>query len=78
MKKYLILLAFTLPLSVWAQYLLPNEEILYSFETKTGKKMTLVKDKKNEYIQYRFGTKDHIEMVFPSKKNKRQLEKIQV
>ncbi|MDR6528966.1 hypothetical protein J2787_004407 [Chryseobacterium rhizosphaerae] len=70
MKKYLILFSLVLPLSVWAQYLLPNEEILYSFETKTGKKMALVKDKENEYIQYRFGSKDHIEMEFPAEKTK--------
>ncbi|MBL3550394.1 hypothetical protein [Chryseobacterium sp. KMC2] len=70
MKKYLILFSLVLPLSVWAQYLLPNEEILYSFETKTGKKMALVKDKKNEYIQYRFGSKDHVEMEFPAEKTK--------
>lgn len=38
MKKYLILFALTFPLCIWAQYLLPNEEIMYSFETKSGKK----------------------------------------
>ncbi|WP_165602532.1 hypothetical protein [Chryseobacterium arthrosphaerae] len=51
MKKYLLLSAFVFPLSLWAQYLFPNEEIIYSFETKNGKKMTLVKDKKEAYIQ---------------------------
>lgn len=70
MKKYLILFALTFPLSIWAQYLLPNEEIMYSFETKSGKKMTLVKDKKNEYIQYRFGNKNHVDMEFPSERTK--------
>ncbi|REC62718.1 hypothetical protein DRF65_09770 [Chryseobacterium pennae] len=70
MKKYLILFALTLPLSIWAQYLLPNEEIIYSFETKNGKKMTLVKDKKDEYIQYRFGNKTKVEMEFPAARTK--------
>ncbi|KPE49559.1 hypothetical protein [Chryseobacterium indologenes] len=67
--KYLIL--FTLfPAVLWAQYLRPNEEIIYSFETGNGKKMTLVKDKQDEYIQYRFGSKNKIEMEFPPERNK--------
>jgi hypothetical protein len=43
-----------------------NEEVIYSFETKNGKRMTLVKDKKDGYIQYRFGSRNHVEMEFPS------------
>ncbi len=70
MKKILFLFALALPLSIWAQYLLPNEEIIYSFETKNGKKMTLVKDKKDGYIQYRFGNKNKIEMEFPAERTK--------
>jgi hypothetical protein len=54
MKKLLIILYLLIPLTFWAQYLLPNEEVIYSFETKNGKKMSLVKDKTNKYIQYRF------------------------
>lgn len=75
MKKHLILFALVLPLSVWAQYLLPNEEIIYSFETKNGKKMTLVKDKKDEYIQYRFGSKNHVDMEFPAERTKDSWQK---
>lgn len=70
MKKILFLFALALPLSIWAQYLLPNEEIIYSFETKNGKKMTLVKDKKDGYIQYRFGNKNKVEMEFPAERTK--------
>ncbi|WP_068944982.1 hypothetical protein [Chryseobacterium timonianum] len=70
MKKFLILFALAVPLSIWAQYLLPNEEIIYSFETKNGKKVVLVKDKKDAYIQYRFGNKNKVEMEFPSEKTK--------
>lgn len=70
MKKLLFLFALALPFSIWAQYLLPNEEIIYSFETKNGKKMTLVKDKKDEYIQYRFGNKNKVEMEFPAARTK--------
>ncbi|AZB31671.1 hypothetical protein [Chryseobacterium balustinum] len=70
MKKLLIILYLLIPLTFWAQYLLPNEEVIYSFETKNGKKMSLVKDKTNKYIQYRFGTKTKVEMEFPAKKTK--------
>lgn len=49
---------------------MPNEEIVYSFETRNGKKMALVKDKTNKYIQYRFGTKSKIEMEFPKERTK--------
>lgn len=73
--KYLILLALSIPSIIWSQYLRPNEEIIYSFETKTGKKMALVKDKENEYIQYRFGSKDHIEMEFPQERTKESWKK---
>lgn len=68
--KYLILLTLCMPTVIWAQYLLPNEVIIYSFETRTGKKMALVRDKKNEYIQYRFGNKSHVEMEFPTERTK--------
>ena len=63
-----ILFLFLIPLAFWAQYLLPNEEIIYSFETKNGKKMSLVKDKSNKYIQYRFGTKSKIEKFLDNNK----------
>ncbi|PIF47767.1 hypothetical protein CLU96_4836 [Chryseobacterium sp. 52] len=70
MRKYLLFFALIIPMFFWAQYLLPNEEIIFSFETKNGKKMSLVKDKKNEYIQYRFGSKNHVEMEFPGERNR--------
>lgn len=68
--KYLILLLSFIPTVLWAQYLRSNEEVVYSFDTKAGKKLVLVKDKGNEYIQYRFGSKDRVEMEFPSERNK--------
>lgn len=75
MKKLLIILYFLIPVTFWAQYLLPNEEVIYSFETKNGKKMSLVKDKTNTYIQYRFGTKTKVEMEFPTEKTKESWKK---
>lgn len=45
---------------------LPNEEVLFSFNTKNGKKLTLNKNKADGGIVYRFGTKDKVEFEFPS------------
>jgi hypothetical protein len=70
MRKYLLFFSLLAPMFFWAQYLLPNEETIFSFQTKNGKIMSLVKDKKNEYIQYRFGSKDHVDMEFPSERTK--------
>jgi hypothetical protein len=75
MKKYIFILTFLIPATFWAQYLLPNEEVVYSFETKSGKKMSLVKDKTNQYIQYRFGTKNKVEMEFPAERTKESWKK---
>lgn len=75
MKKILIILYLLIPLTFWAQHLLPNEEVIYSFETKNGKKMSLVKDKTNKYIQYRFGTKNKVEMEFPTERTKESWKK---
>ena len=53
---------------IFAQkYLLPNETLIYSFETQNGKKLVLAKDKNDKYIIYRFGTKNKIEFEFPEK-----------
>ncbi|OCK52331.1 hypothetical protein BA768_12100 [Chryseobacterium sp. CBo1] len=75
MKKLIFILTFLIPVTFWAQYFLPNEEVIYSFETKNGKKMTLVKDKNNQYIQYRFGTANKIEMEFPKERTKESWKK---
>lgn len=56
---------------------MPNEETIYSFTTKNGKRMSLVKDKKNKYIQYRFGTSNKIEMEFPKERNRESWKKFQ-
>ncbi len=56
-------------------YLLPNEEVIFSFQTKNGKKMVLAKDKENEYIIYRFGNSKKIELEYPSTKDKNSWNK---
>lgn len=48
-------------------YLLPNEELVYSFNTTNGKTMVLAKDKNDGYLIYRFGTPNKIELEFPEK-----------
>lgn len=73
--KYLILLLSFIPTVLWSQYVKSNEEAIYSFDTKTGKKMVLVRDKDNQYIQYRFGSKDRVEMEFPAERNKESWKK---
>jgi len=46
----------------------PNEQIIISFRTITKKKtVSLCADTTGKYLVYRFGTKDHIELQFPSK-----------
>ena len=68
MKFYITLLILLFPLGIYSQYVLENESVIYSFKTKGDKKMVLVKDNNNKYIQYRFGTKSKIEMQFPAKR----------
>lgn len=77
MRKYVLLFSLMIPMFSLAQYLLPNEETVFSFKTGNGKVMALVKDKKNEYIQYRFGSKDHVEMEFPDERTKESWKKFQ-
>lgn len=48
------------------KYILPNEVIIFSFETNNGKKVSICKDKLDKYIIYRFGNKQKIEFEFPN------------
>lgn len=63
---FLTLLILTIT-SFGQSFTLPNEEVIFSFDTQNGKKVTLNKDKSNSYLIYRFGTKDKIEFEFPDK-----------
>jgi hypothetical protein len=49
------------------QYLLKNENVIFSFDTQSGKHVVLAKDKDNAYIVYRYGTTDSIEFEYPEK-----------
>ncbi len=45
-----------------------NEKMLFSFQVSGTKKFVSVcKDKANEYIVYRYGTRDNIEFQYPEK-----------
>jgi hypothetical protein len=48
-------------------YLLNNEQLIFSFDTKSGKHVILAKDRNNRYIVYRFGGKTKIEFEYPDK-----------
>ena len=75
--KIFILLFLAIPFFCFSQYLKDNEEIVYYFQTKNNKKMFLIKDKNDAYIQYRFGTKDKIGMEFPKERTKENWKKFQ-
>lgn len=75
MKCTLMLLIILFSSKSFTQkYTLSNEENIISFTTQKGKIVTLSKDKNNDYIVYRFGTKDKIELEYPEK-NKNSWDK---
>jgi hypothetical protein len=51
-------------------YLLANEELVYSFETYTGKTLMIAKDSNDNYLTYRYGTAANIELEYPAYKKK--------
>ncbi|MFT3702630.1 MAG: hypothetical protein QM802_09680 [Agriterribacter sp.] len=68
LSRFLLLVLLGFPCVCLGQnFTLPNEEVIFSFNTQSGKKVTLNRDKANGYIIYRFGTKDNIEFEFPAK-----------
>lgn len=75
--KFLVALFFVMPFFSFSQLVAKNEKVLFSFDTSNGKKMVLVTNSNNEYLQYRFGTNKKIEMIFPQEKNKDSWKKFQ-
>ena len=47
-----------------------NETVIYSFVTKNGKKVSIIKEKDNAYIYYQFTNGKKVELQYPSLKNK--------
>jgi hypothetical protein len=68
--KLIFLFSIFFSVSLFSQSLLPNETLLYSFNTKSGKTMVLAKDKNDAYIVYRFGKKDKVELEVLDKTKK--------
>ena len=67
-RKIVFIPLFLVCFSVNGQkYILPNENVIFSFNTQNGKFITINKDKENRYIIYRFGTKDKVEFEYPDK-----------
>lgn len=52
-----------------AQLDLGNEEIVYSFKTAKGKSVVLCLNLDRDYIVYRYGTDEKVELEFPLHKN---------
>ena len=54
-----------------------NEEVVYSFKTRNGKEMLIVKDTSNVYIKYRYGKNGNIEMEYPQEYTKQSWKKFE-
>jgi len=48
-----------------ADHLKKNEELIFGFNTKKGKVLTIAKDRGGKYIIYRFGPPGKVEFEFP-------------
>lgn len=59
------------------KYQTENENLIFSFQTKNAKFLTICIDKDEKYIVYRYGTYEKIEMEFPESKNKNSFEKFE-
>jgi len=59
------------------KYQLDNENLIFTFQTKKGKIVTICRDKNDEYIVYRFGTSEKVEMEYPENKDKSSFEKFE-
>lgn len=73
MKKLISLLLF--PTIFYSQSVLKNEQLLFSFRTKSGKTVLLVTDKDERYIQYRFGNGRKTELEFPKNRDEESWKK---
>lgn len=66
-----ILLSLFLSVSIFAQLnnqlCKPNEEVVFAFQVKNQKWVSVCKEKNGGYIVYRFGTKTKLEMQYPEK-----------
>ena len=65
--KYLFFATLLLvsSVSLGQHYLRQNEEVVLFFQSHNGKQVYLVRDTVNNYLSYRFGTKNKIEFEYP-------------
>jgi hypothetical protein len=54
-----------------------NENIVFSFQTKNNKMVSVCSEKQDKYLVYRFGTKTKIEMQYPSVLDKSSWQKFE-
>ncbi len=69
MKQVLIFIVIHLSFITHAQnFLHPNEQLIFGFENQNNKRLVIAKDKNETYLVYRFGSKDTIELEYPTNK----------
>ncbi|TPN86948.1 hypothetical protein [Aquimarina algicola] len=67
MKPILFLVCIFQMSTLFAQeYLLKNEKEVFSFDTHKGKRLVIANDTIQDYLVYRFGTKEKIEFEYPN------------
>ncbi|MCO6147558.1 hypothetical protein [Flavobacterium sp. NRK1] len=70
MRKFavtLLILFLTQAMFAQAVYTLKTEVLIFSFETNSGKILSLSKDVNDKYLIYRFGTRARVEFEYPDK-----------
>lgn len=69
-KAVIILLYLSFGIAAFAQFdnqlCKPNEKIVFTFQVKNLKWVSVCEEKNGNYIVYRFGTKRKIEMQYPA------------
>ncbi|UII77648.1 hypothetical protein LV716_07735 [Flagellimonas sp. HMM57] len=66
MKQILVILGLLFSLWGSAQsYKLSNEKVLFEFKTTKGKELVIAMDSNEEYLVYRYGSENNIELEFP-------------
>ena len=58
-------------------FVLPNEEVVFEFKTKKGKRVTVCKAKNEDYLVYRFGAENKVELQFPEKLDQTSFDKFE-
>ncbi len=58
-----------------AQLDLGNEEVIYSFKTAKGKSVVICLNLDGDYLIYRFGTDEKVELEFPNEMNESSFKK---